>query len=201
MRLFSGIRCGVLPPVVLAVLLVICACGAATPELVEVTKEIPITVVVEVTQEVPVTVVVTQLVEVIVTPTPIPATPTPEATATPVFQVWASPQAANAFSAAGLESVDVRPITKDDYGMAPMTAVEGSRFLVPSLCADCGGRIFSFASQQDLEAIEAYYVELGRSSSLFFSWVFVKDNILVQINGDLDEGLARQYEAALDAME
>jgi len=91
-------------------------------------------------------------------------------------------------------------MTKDDYGMAPMTAVEGIRFLIPSLCPDCGGRVLSFASPEDLEMTKAYYVELGRASAIFFSWVFVKDNILVQINGDLPEERAKQYEVALGAI-
>jgi hypothetical protein len=34
----------------------------------------------------------------------------------------------------------------------------------------------------------------------FFSRVFVKDNILVQINGDLPETKANQYQAALNKL-
>jgi hypothetical protein len=107
----------------------------------------------------------------------------------------------NAFQSAGLEAENARPMTTDDYGMAPMTAVEGTRFLVPSLCQDCGGRILTFASQQDLELTREFYVEAGRTSALLFSWVFSKDNVLVQVNGDLPEDKARQYEAALNAMQ
>lgn len=88
-------------------------------------------------------------------------------------------------------------MTKDDYGMAPMAAVEGTHFLIPSLCSDCGGRILSFAAQPDLDMTKAYYDSLGKSSAAFFSWTFVKDNILVQINGDLPEAKARKYESAL----
>ena len=60
--------------------------------------------------------------------------------------------------------------------------------------------LFNFASPEDLEVTKAYYVELGRASAIFFSWVFVKDNILVQINGDLPEERAKQYEVALGAI-
>jgi len=122
-------------------------------------------------------------------------------TQTTTFQKWSSSQVVNAFQSAGLEAENARPMTRDDYGMAPMTAIEGTRFLIPSLGEDRGGRILSFASQQDLEQTQQYYVELGRSSALFFSWVFAKDNVLVQINGDLPEDKARQYEAALNAMQ
>jgi hypothetical protein len=84
--------------------------------------------------------------------------------------------------------------------MAPMRAVEATRFLIPSLCQHCGGRIFSFATQGDLEITKTYYEELGKSSALFLSWLFVKDNILVQINGDLPKAQAREYENALSAL-
>jgi hypothetical protein len=35
---------------------------------------------------------------------------------------------------------------------------------------------------------------------MLFSWVFVKDNIVVQINGDLPEEQAKKYEAALNGL-
>ena len=154
----------------------------------------------EVTRIVPQTVVVTEIVNLVVTATPLPPTPTPEASPTPEFMKLSTADAADAIAATGLEFADPRPMTKDDYGLAPLTAVEGVRFLVPSLCADCGGRLYSFAVQSDLQLMEDYYVELGRASAMFFSWVFVKDNILIQINGDLPEEIARQYEAALEEM-
>lgn len=168
------------------------------PQTVEVTRVVPQTV--EVTRVVPQTVIATQIVQVVVTATPEPATPTLEPTPMLAFQKWTSNQVIEAFKAAGLEAEETRPMTKDDYGMAPMFEVEGIRFLIPSLCADCGGRVLSFASQGDLDTTQAYYVELGKSSALFFSWTFAKDNILVQINGDLPEEQARQYEAALNTL-
>ena len=168
------------------------------PQTVEVTQIVPQTI--EVTRVVHQTVIATQIVQVVVTATPEPASLTPESTPTSVFQKWTSNQAIEAFKVAGLEAEETRPMTQDDYGMAPMLAVDGSRFLIPSLCADCGGRVLSFASQGDLDTTHAYYVELGKSSALFFSWTFAKDDILVQINGDLPEEKARQYEAALNTL-
>jgi hypothetical protein len=162
---------------------------------------------VEVTVLVPQTIVVTQIVERVITTTPVPPTETPEptptlqASPTPAFQRWSSENALAAFHAAGLEAEGSRPMTRDDYGIAPLSAVEGTRFLIPSLCADCGGRILSFANQEDLELMRRFYEEMGRQSAAFFSWVFEKDNVLVQINGDLPESRAREYEAALENME
>ena len=170
------------------------ACAAPAPVNLEVTRIVPQTVVA--TQVV--TQVVTQLVTVIVTATPIPPTATPIATPTLVFERWTSAQVVDAFKNAGLEVENTTPMTKDDYGLAPLSAIEGTHFIIPSLCADCGGRIFSFASEEDLILMKDYYQNLGKSSAAFFSWVFVKDNVLVQINGDLAETKANQYQDALN---
>lgn len=153
---------------------------------------------IEVTRVVPQT-VVTQVVAVTATPEPPASTPEPYPTST--FQRWTSADVVVIFKSASLEVEEARPLTEDDCGVAPMRAIEGTRFLIPSLCSDCSGRIFSFSSQEDLDLTKAYYEELGKNSAMFFSWVFVKDNILVQINGDLPEEKAKQYEAALDSLE
>ena len=105
-----------------------------------------------------------------------------------------------AFKDTGLECEDVYDMTKDDYGLAPMVAKEGKRFLIPSLGEDNGGRIFTFNNTEDLEKTKAYYDDLGKESAAFFSWTFVKDKVLVQINGDLPEDKAKKYEAALNSI-
>jgi hypothetical protein len=118
-------------------------------------------------------------------------------TPTPAYQKWNNDQVIAAFQAAGVEMKDPRPMTKDDYGLSPMSAIMGTRFLTPSVCADCGGRIFTFATPKDLEISQTYYTNLSKVSAALFSWVFVKDNILVQINGDMKEEQARKYETVL----
>jgi hypothetical protein len=58
-----------------------------------------------------------------------------------------------------------------------------------------------FSSQADLITARDYYQKLNNTGSkALFSWLFVKDNVLVQINGDLAEAKARQYEAALNKL-
>lgn len=171
------------------------ACAQSTPQQVEVTREVPVTL--EVTRIVPQTVEVTRIVEVVVTATP---TPTPTATPKPAYEKYSSADVVQAFRDAKLEIGTTFAMGPQDYGAAPMTAAEATRFLIPSLGEDSGGRIFSFSSPADMESLRAYYTELGKASALFFSWVFVKDNILVQINGSLPEEQARQYEAALGAL-
>jgi hypothetical protein len=101
-----------------------------------------------------------------------------------------------AFKAAGLEAETTRPLTKDDYGLAPYVC-SGTRFFIPSLGPDNGGRIFVCDKSEDRDALSNYYTEMGKASAAFFSWVFVKGDVVVQINGDLSEDKARQYEVAI----
>jgi len=49
----------------------------------------------------------------------------------------------------------------------------------------------------DRDAIAGYYEGLGKRSAALFSWVFVKGNIVVQINGDLDDAMAKRYESSI----
>jgi hypothetical protein len=101
-----------------------------------------------------------------------------------------------AFKSAGLEAENPHSLTKEDYGMAPFVCT-GAYFYIPSLCPDCGGRIFECDNQNDLNSLAAYYINLGKNSASLFSWVFIKGNILVQINGNLPESTARRYEQAI----
>jgi hypothetical protein len=81
-----------------------------------------------------------------------------------------------------------------------MKAREGTRFFIPSLGPDNGGRIMSFDNQEDLQDTKEFYDKMGREMAALFSWTFEHKNILVQINGDLPEDKARRYEAALKSL-
>lgn len=117
------------------------------------------------------------------------------------YAKWTSSDAIEAFKAAGLEAENVSAISKNEMEMAPTSFKEGTHFFVPSLCEDCGGRAFSFENAEDQKLVADYYNELGRRSGMLFSWVFEYDNLVVQINGDLPEAQARQYEAALKTLQ
>ena len=121
-------------------------------------------------------------------------TPTSEPTATEISIT--AEDVINAFIGAGLEAHQPYKMTKDDYGIAPYVC-EGTRFHIPSLGNNSGGRVFICDSIDHMDALKSYYTKLGESSALFFSWVFTKDNVLVQINGDLAENIAKQYEQAI----
>lgn len=133
---------------------------------------------------------------------PAQASPQPNASASQAapaasssFQKWNNSQVVAAFKAAGLEVENPRPMSKpQDYGAAPTVATEGTQFTVPSLGEGGSGHIYSFASEDDLERMVQYYANASTDN---FSWVYVRDNILVQVDGRLPEEKAKQYEAAL----
>lgn len=174
----------------LGVLLLAACAPQVQMQTIEVTRLAPATVEVEVTRLVE----VTRIVEITSTPVPATATPRP-------FRVWTNAQVIEAFRAAGLEIGEVSPMTEADYGLNPSRAEAAARFTIPSLCPDCGGRVFDYADAAQLEIGRGYFVTLGENNKLYFSWTFVRDNILVQINGTLPESRAREYEKALNEMD
>lgn len=125
--------------------------------------------------------------------------------AAPSFTKWKASQAIDAFKAAGLEAENPTPMTEPkDYGLAPYLTKDAIHFLTPSLDKTAGdgsgGRVFSFANADDLAKMKTYYETLGKQSAMFASWVYTRDNILVQINGQMPEAQAKKYEAALNSM-
>ncbi len=163
----------------------------------------PLVHTIEVTRVVRQTVVVTELLVIVETVTPASPvrgnTSAVPATAQPFIR-WDTQQVVDAFVTAGLEVSNPRPMTSDDFGLVPMLAIEGTRFFVPSICTDCGGRIMSFSNEEDLAIVHNYYEQMGRYGAVLFSWLFVKDNILVQINGEMPEATAKMYGAALEGI-
>ena len=101
-----------------------------------------------------------------------------------------------AFKKAGLEAESVRPMTSQDYGTAPKVC-KGTRFFIPSLGPDNGGRVFICSNTKDRDALTGYYNGLAAMGSIYVSWVFFKGNVVVQINGLLPDETARKYEAAI----
>ena len=102
----------------------------------------------------------------------------------------------NAFKQAGLQAENAHPMTTDEYGEAPKVCT-GTRFLIPSLGQDNGGRIFICDKSEEQDQLVSYYQGLNKTNSFLFSWIYVKGNIVVQINGDLDGQTAAKYNQAI----
>lgn len=98
-----------------------------------------------------------------------------------------------AFKRAGLQAEKPSEMEPREFGMAPLVSTTAYRFLIPSLGKGNGGRVFTFATNKDRDAMRAYYVGLGRRSAIFYSWTFVADRVLVQINGELPKARAEKY--------
>ena len=109
-------------------------------------------------------------------------------------------QIIQAFQDAGLEAATSSAMAAADYGMAPYVA-KGVRFVIPSLCEDCGGRVF-VGTKAEIDQLAAFYEEAGKASALLFSWTFrTQDGRgLVQINGDLPEADALRYKTAMEGI-
>ena len=160
---------------------------------IEVTRVVEVQVTKVVTVEIPITLTIAPS----PTPTVKPTKPTPTAVAEPAGRFASPDQIIAAFQAAGLEAADARPMTKDDYGIAPFVA-QGYRFFIPSLGPDTGGRVF-VGTADEIQSLRDYYDSLAKSSAMFFSWVFVgrDGRALAQINGELPEDQAKRYEAVI----
>lgn len=103
------------------------------------------------------------------------------------------PEAPEPIEPPKLKGPDGRPLPESQQPKAPeMPEVPE----VPQ--ADVGGRVFTFESQDDLEVLQSYYEGLGEAGGMFYSHVFVEDNVLLQINGELPKAKAEEYEAVLN---
>ncbi len=117
-----------------------------------------------------------------------------------VRTVWRTADVLDAFLNAGLECEDPQPMAVD-VGTAPFVAQEAMRFMLPSVCNGCSGRIYSFNDQTQLDQARNYYISLGEQDPQYFSWVYVRDNVLVQLNGQMPEEQAMLYRRALMDMQ
>jgi hypothetical protein len=106
---------------------------------------------------------------------------------------------AKAFKKLGLESAGWKPLHRKDMGLAPFVHSHATRFLIPSLGKDAGGRIFRVPDVKGRDRLAAYYRELGKSSAAFYSHVFVKKKFVLQISGDLEDSKAAKYRKVFEA--
>jgi uncharacterized membrane protein (UPF0127 family) len=102
-----------------------------------------------------------------------------------------------AFRDAGLEVGESYPVEQEpgwDELPVPRTYEEATRFLIPPLEADAGGRVFVFGSETDLVAVRDFYEGLARSTR---PYVYDEGLVLVQLSNQLPEDEAERYNAVL----
>jgi hypothetical protein len=91
-----------------------------------------------------------------------------------------------------LEAQNPHALTNDEIGVN-IASCPGAYFFIPSLGSDIGGRIFSCFNSTELLTLVANIVNIDNQRS----WLIVKANTLVQLNGIITEQLVKQYAQAI----
>lgn len=119
----------------------------------------------------------------------------------PTFRQWRTADALHAFQEAGL-SVELVRLPRDERdAFSNLVVMESRQFRIPNQGAQANGIILSFENQRDMRRMQDYYTALGEALPQYSSWVFVKGNLLLQINGSVPELVARRYAEALNLLE
>ena len=126
--------------------------------------------------------------------------PPPEATPIP-FALHNSEDVFNAFARAGLQMQN--PVKEMNVGARGAPGEFSDRYLfeIPRI-APLGGQIIIFATPQQLQAWQDYIERLRNDSSTRRDvvYVYVKDNVMVQLSASLTTAEANAYRDALMAM-
>lgn len=106
-----------------------------------------------------------------------------------------------AFTQQSLVVYNPRDMTKDDFGIAPMSATSAKIFsLVETDNEDDqrNARLLTFDNLDDLKATKQYYDDLGKDSAMLFSYTAVNEDdlVLMQFNGQLSQDLVEKYAKA-----
>lgn len=105
------------------------------------------------------------------------------------------------FHEAGLTAEVVHGATKDERdGLSSLVVADTIRFRLSDEDKETG-TVFCFKNKRDLERMKNYYEALNQSLPQFRSWLYVKDNILLQVNHEVPESKASTYAAALDTLD
>lgn len=118
------------------------------------------------------------------------------------FQQWHTTDVLKAFQTAGLP-VKIPQLSKDERDLfSNEMTLESRQFVIPAQGDPtlARGIIFSSQNEKDLREIQDYYAALGKALPQYSSWVFIKDNLLLQINRNVPEAAAKQYAEALDLL-
>ncbi|SFE32226.1 LysM domain-containing protein [Enterococcus casseliflavus] len=103
-----------------------------------------------------------------------------------------------AFSQQSLVVYNPRDMTKEDFGIAPMSATKAKIFsLIETDTEDeqQNARLLTFDNLDDLKATKKYYDDLGKDSAMLFSYTAVNEDelVLMQFNGQLPQELVEKY--------
>ena len=121
----------------------------------------------------------------------------------PSFQRWQTTDAVQAFQAVGLP-IEILQLSKDERDLfSNQVTLQSKQFVIPAQGDPtlARGIIFSFQNEKDLQQVRDYYMALDNSLPQYASWLFVKDNLLLQINRNVPAEVAKQYAEALNLLD
>jgi PBP1b-binding outer membrane lipoprotein LpoB len=96
---------------------------------------------------------------------------------------------------ANLSVVNPKNMESSDFGMAPNVSDEAMIFEVES---EMNARVFKVSKSEDLNLLKSYYVDLGKSSTMFFSHTYSKGVYLIQMNGEISKETFDKYVVVID---
>ncbi|RAI79707.1 hypothetical protein BFS35_011210 [Macrococcoides goetzii] len=99
------------------------------------------------------------------------------------------------FDDKGLSVKDVKKMSHEDFGPAPMKSKEAKQFVVEK---DMNARLFYYDNENDLKEMKKYYDQLGKESAMLFSHTYAKGKFLIQANGSIDEKVFKKYTDVMD---
>lgn len=120
-------------------------------------------------------------------------------TSTVPVAAWRAPDVLRSLQATGLD-VEALPGGKKNDELGMSVHVDEIRFRTHAGTILVGGIILTFDSEDDLVQMMNYYSIVGQALPAAKSWVFSRDNVLIQINADLPAEQAKRFEEALGSM-
>jgi hypothetical protein len=122
--------------------------------------------------------------------------------AAPVLFTPSSEDVVEVFRGVGLEVGNSYPVRREpgwEESSVADSFEEGTRFEIPSLGRDAGGRVFVCGSRDELEMMRNYYLNI----EAFFgpshhSHLYDEGLVLLQINGRLPKAQADRYGSVLE---
>ncbi|MFL2128178.1 DUF1002 domain-containing protein [Ruoffia sp. FAM 26255] len=114
-----------------------------------------------------------------------------------------------AFYDSGLNVMEPKIMTRNDYGIAPLLAEEavsfGAQFAEFVFENEDGsidqfnyGRLFLVRDENDLQTMKAVYDDLGKEAAMLYSHTYSKGDILLQMGGDVSDEDFALYTAVID---
>ena len=111
-------------------------------------------------------------------------------------KMWLAREIIKSLNDNGLNIDQTGNVSEDEIDTLPADIRNGVKFSIRSDEQIRSGCVLEFEKKKDFETIQGHYLELNKNNELH-TWSFVKDNILVVIEGAMPEKEIQAYKAVL----